>query len=133
VPLVARFLAEFWAEVDHAQPAGSSVDPLRIAQARIEEGLFRLWCDEAGRVVSLAGHAPIVAGAGRIGPVYTPKDARGKGYAGAATAAVCRVLLDDGAREVLLFTDLANPTSNALYQRLGFRPVSDRVRLELPD
>jgi len=32
-----------------------------------------------------------------------------------------------GPREVVLFTDLANPTSNALYQRLGFRPVSDRV------
>jgi hypothetical protein len=34
-----------------------------------------------------------------------------------------------GAREVVLFTDLANPTSNALYQRLGYRPVSDRLVL----
>ncbi|WP_034265867.1 GNAT family N-acetyltransferase [Actinospica robiniae] len=133
VPLVARFLEEFWAEVDYTQPPGSLVNPQRVAQARIEEGLFRVWCDGADRVVSLAGHAPIVAGAGRIGPVYTPKDARGQGYAGAATAAVCRALLDDGAEEVLLFTDLANPTSNALYQRLGFRPVGDRIRLELAD
>lgn len=133
VPLIARFLEDFWAEVGFTQPAGSLVDPQRVARARVEEGLFRVWCDEADRVVSLAGHAPIVAGAGRIGPVYTPPDERGKGYAGAATAAVCRILLDDGAAEVLLFTDLANSTSNALYQRLGFRSVSDRIRLDLTD
>jgi RimJ/RimL family protein N-acetyltransferase len=131
VPTIARFLEEFWAEVGYAPPTGSRVSPERIAEARVREGAFRLWCDDADRPVSLAGHAPIVAGAGRIGPVYTPEDSRGRGYAGAATAAVCRALLDDGAEEVLLFTDLANPTSNALYQRLGFRPVGDRIRLEL--
>lgn len=133
VPVIARFLEEFWIEVGHPRPAGGHLDPRRIAQARVEEGSFRLWCDDSGRPVSLAGHAPIVAGAGRIGPVYTPEEARGKGYAGAATAAVCRALNDGGAQEVLLFTDLANPTSNALYQRIGFRPVSDRIRLELAD
>lgn len=133
VPVIARFLEEFWIEVGHPRPAGGHLDPQRIARARVEEGSFRVWCDEEGGLVSLAGHAPIVAGAGRIGPVYTPKEARGRGYAGAATAAVCRVLLDGDAREILLFTDLANPTSNALYQRIGFRPVSDRIRLELAD
>jgi RimJ/RimL family protein N-acetyltransferase len=131
VPLVARYLEEFWTELEYTQPAGASLDPERVARARVDEGAFWLWCDEAGRPVSLAGHAPIVAGAGRIGPVYTPKSLRGRGYAGAATAAVSRALLDAGAAEVLLFTDLGNPTSNALYQRIGYRPVSDRLRLEL--
>jgi predicted GNAT family acetyltransferase len=43
------------------------------------------------------------------------------------TFAVSQAALDAGARDVVLFTDLANPTSNALYQRLGYRPVADRV------
>ncbi|MBR7836240.1 GNAT family N-acetyltransferase [Actinospica durhamensis] len=133
VPLVARFVEEFWTEVQDPPPAGVQAEPRRVARARIEEGAFWLWCDETDRPVSLAGHAPIVAGAGRIGPVYTPKDARGRGYAGAVTATVARVLREAGAQEVLLFTDLANPTSNALYQRIGFRPVSDRIRLELDE
>jgi RimJ/RimL family protein N-acetyltransferase len=133
VPLVARFLEEFWTELEHAQPAGAALDPRRVARARVDEGAFWLWCDAAGHAVSLAGHAPIVAGAGRVGPVYTPKAERGRGYAGAATAAVSRALLEAGAAQVLLFTDLANPTSNALYQRIGYRPVGDRLRLELAD
>jgi predicted GNAT family acetyltransferase len=63
----------------------------------------------------------------RVGPVYTPPELRGRGYAGAATAAASQAALDVGVREVVLYTDLANPTSNALYQRLGYRPVEDRV------
>ena len=68
-----------------------------------------------------------VTGMVRVGSVYTPPAVRGRGYAGAVTAAVSRAARDAGVREVVLFTDLANPTSNALYQRLGYRPVEDRV------
>ncbi len=64
-----------------------------------------------------------------FGPVYTPPGLRRRGYAGALTVAVSRAALDAGADEVVLFTDLANPTSNALYQRLGYRPVEDRIIL----
>jgi GNAT superfamily N-acetyltransferase len=85
-----------------------------------------LW-ETGGRAVSLAATTRMVAGMTRVGPVYTPPELRGRGYAGAATAAVSQAALDAGAAEVLLYTDLANPTSNALYQRLGYRPVEDRV------
>jgi len=54
---------------------------------------------------------------------------RRQGYGGAVTAAVSRAALVAGADHVVLFTDLANPTSNALHQRLGYRPVEDRVML----
>jgi predicted GNAT family acetyltransferase len=103
----------------------------RIAAARIAEGDFLLWFDAEGVPVSVAGFTPIVAGTARIGPVYTPPELRGRGYAGAVTAAAGQTLRDRGAAEVLLFTDLANPTSNALYQRIGYRAVTDRVRLDL--
>jgi predicted GNAT family acetyltransferase len=53
----------------------------------------------------------------------------GRGYAGGATVAVSQAALDAGATDVVLYTDLANPTSNALYQRLGYRPVEDRTVL----
>jgi predicted GNAT family acetyltransferase len=66
----------------------------------------------------------------RLGPVYTPPEHRGRGYGAAVTAAVSHAALDAGASYVVLFTDLANPTSNALYRRLGYQPVEDRVVLE---
>jgi predicted GNAT family acetyltransferase len=80
--------------------------------------------------VSLAGLLRLVAAQIRVGPVYTPPRWRGRGFGAAVTAAVSQAALDTGADHVLLFTDLANPTSNTLYQRLGYRPVTDRVVLE---
>ena len=61
----------------------------------------------------------------RIGPVYTPPAARGQGYASALTAAVSQHQLDQGRRYCFLFTDLANPTSNRIYQAIGYEPVTD--------
>ena len=86
-----------------------------------------LWHDPTGVVVSLAGRNPTLAGVARLGPVYTPPQHRRRGYGTAITAACTRDALRGGAHHVVLFTDLANPTSNALYQRLGYRPVSDRT------
>jgi predicted GNAT family acetyltransferase len=83
-----------------------------------------LW-ERENRSVSLAGRYRAVAGQARIGPVYTPPELRGRGFGGAATAAVTQAALDEGAEVVVLFTDPANPASNTLYQRLGYRPVSD--------
>ncbi|WP_323187335.1 GNAT family N-acetyltransferase [Streptomyces sp. NBC_00006] len=75
-------------------------------------------CLDGGPHPRIAGHRP-----GR--PVYTPPALRGRGYAAAVTAEVSRAARAEGAEEVLLFTDLSNPTSNALYQRLGYRPVRE--------
>jgi predicted GNAT family acetyltransferase len=77
----------------------------------------------------MAGAQRPAAGVVRVGPVYTPPEHRGRGYGAAVTAAVSQAALDAGAAGVVLFTDLANPTSNALYERLGYRPVEDRVVL----
>jgi predicted GNAT family acetyltransferase len=82
-----------------------------------------LW--EDGAAVSLAGYTGPTPHGMRIGPVYTPSEHRGKGYARALTAAVSQRLLDGGRQFVFLFTDLANPTSNYIYQAIGYRPVYD--------
>jgi predicted GNAT family acetyltransferase len=60
----------------------------------------------------------------RIGPVYTPPELRGRGYAAAVTSAATQVVLDAGA-DAVLYTDLTNPTSNRLYARLGYRLVGE--------
>lgn len=69
-------------------------------------------------------------GFARIGPVYTPPDRRGRGYAAGVTARAARAILDAGATPCL-FTDLANPTSNGVYQRIGFEPVLDTVTVRI--
>ncbi|MFC3583608.1 GNAT family N-acetyltransferase [Streptantibioticus rubrisoli] len=117
-------LVEWWTRF--AQVIGEP-QPYRADRAvddRLGYGGVSLW-EDGGRPVSLAGATRQVAGTVRIGPVFTPEPSRGRGYASQVTSLVRRRALDAGAREVLLFTDLANSTSNALYQRLGFRPVGD--------
>ncbi|MFE4333161.1 GNAT family N-acetyltransferase [Streptomyces sp. NPDC056831] len=98
----------------------------RQVDERTASGSLTLW-EADGVPVSMAGVSPRIAGTVRIAPVYTPAEHRGRGYAAAVTAQVSRAAREDGAREVLLFTDLANPTSNGVYQRIGYRAVSDRL------
>jgi hypothetical protein len=120
--LLVRWLAEFAAETDdvHDDSAAGIAD-------RLSYGGLTLW-EVDGRPVALAGHNRPAAGVVRVGPVFTPRDQRRRGYGGAATAAVSQAALETGAT-VVLFTDLGNPTSSALYPRLGYRPVGDRVVL----
>ncbi|MFE9443133.1 GNAT family N-acetyltransferase [Streptomyces sp. NPDC006602] len=118
---LVRWHDEFAAAVGEGA-AGNSGD---WADARIAYGGVTFWETPDGTPVSMAGVTPTVAGQVRVAPVYTPAHLRGRGYAGAVTAEVSRAARVAGADEVLLFTDLANPTSNALYQRIGYRPVAD--------
>ncbi|WP_189264346.1 GNAT family N-acetyltransferase [Streptomyces fuscichromogenes] len=95
------------------------------ADFRLSYGGVTLWETPDGTPVSMAGVTPAVGGQVRVAPVYTPPRLRGRGYAGAVTTEVGRAALAAGAAEVLLFADLANRTSNALYQRIGYREVVD--------
>jgi predicted GNAT family acetyltransferase len=63
----------------------------------------------------------------RISWVYTPPSRRRQGYASALVAAMSQKLLDEGRKFCFLYTDLANPTSNSIYQRLGYQPVGDSM------
>lgn len=87
-----------------------------------------LWQDE-GRPVSMAAYGNPTRNSMRIGGVYTPPEHRRRGYAGACTAAAAQAVLDSGKSFVTLFTDLSNPTSNHIYQALGFEPVCDAEML----
>jgi hypothetical protein len=93
---------------------------------RIRGGTVWFWTDRLDVPVCVVGVRPPAYGVSCIGPVYTPKEHRAHGYASAAVHGVSAGILAGGAR-ACLFTDQANPTSNALYQRLGFVAVEDQV------
>ncbi|MGW9188190.1 GNAT family N-acetyltransferase [Streptomyces rubiginosohelvolus] len=93
-----------------------------------ERGSLTLW-ESGGTPVALAGRTRMLAGTVRVTLVFTPPEFRGRGYGAAVTAESSRAALAEGAAEVLLFTDLANPTSNGVYLRIGYEPVADRVQL----
>jgi len=120
-----------WHDAFRAEALGAGPEDSRRAVTDLlsHDGLM-LWETGAGPV-AMAGLTRIVAGVARVTGVYTPPAHRRRGYAGGVTTAISRAALAAGARSVVLFTDLANPTSNALYQRLGYRPVQDRVLLRL--
>ncbi len=94
-----------------------------VVDARVRYGGLLLWEDE--EPASLIGLNHPVAGVVRVGPVYTPPALRGRGYASSAVAAASRRALAEGAARCMLFTDLANPTSNKIYAEVGYRRCGD--------
>jgi len=123
-----RALAVAWAVAFQREALGDD-DPrtaARMVDARLgggaDSGLY-VWDD--GQPVSLAGYSGPTPHGIRVGPVYTPPAHRGKGYASACVAALSQLLLDGGRAHCFLFTDLGNPTSNHIYQAIGYQPVCD--------
>jgi predicted GNAT family acetyltransferase len=92
--------------------------------ARVGGRAMWLW-EVDGRVASLSGVSGPTPHGIRVGPVYTPPDERGHGYASNLVAAQTQAQLEAGREFVFLFTDLANPTSNHVYQAIGYEPVAD--------
>ncbi|MGW4916560.1 GNAT family N-acetyltransferase [Streptomyces albidoflavus] len=91
--------------------------------AGLARGGIRLW-EDGGRPVAMAVATLPVAGSVRVTTVYTPPALRGRGYAGAVTADLS-ARVTAGGEQAVLFTDLANPTSNGLYRRLGYEPLAE--------
>jgi len=121
--LIADWVFDFMREAlgeDDRQGAEVSADRWLAGRGRT----LRLW-DDGGEAVSLCGIGGPTPHGIRVGPVYTPPDRRARGYASALVAAVSQAQLDAGRRFVFLFTDLANPTSNRIYQAIGYEPVRD--------
>jgi len=125
-----RALLEQWiAEFTHEALVGEEIDPPQWVDEQLTTppdmaGLF-VWVDGDGQPVTMVGHKGPTLHGMRIGPVYTPPDQRRRGYGSACTAAVTQYLLDSGRQMCFLFTNLANPTSNHIYQEIGYRPVID--------
>jgi predicted GNAT family acetyltransferase len=124
-PTESNIVAEWFAEFhDEAQPDAPVDDWTGMAQRRIEAGDVHLWRVQ-GVPVALAAVSGAPAGVARVGPVYTPPSCRRHGYGSSVTAAATAAALGLGAQHVVLYTDVANPTSNSIYQAIGYRPDHD--------
>ncbi|MFG2603178.1 GNAT family N-acetyltransferase [Streptomyces sp. NPDC048514] len=121
---VVRWCREFCVVVGE-QASVDLIDAGSWADSRFGDRHFTFWETPDGTPVSMAAATSIVGGMVRVDPVYTPAHLRSRGYAGAVTVEVNRAALAAGATDVVLFTDPANPTSNALYQRIGYVRLAD--------
>jgi uncharacterized protein len=125
LPTVARWTAAFIEETGLDNPS----DPDDVARERIRPGSLFVW--EDARPVSMAAWAGSTGSIVRVNYVYTPPEHRGRGYASACVASLTQRLLDEGFALCCLYTDLANPTSNKIYQAIGYRPVCDAAEYHL--
>jgi ribosomal protein S18 acetylase RimI-like enzyme len=120
--VVLRYLDGFYREAlpNHLDGLASRLEAL-ARRLEGEHGLHA-WVDD-GRVVSIASIGLPAAGGERIATVYTPPELRGRGYAGALVAALTEDAFARGRRFVVLETDVTNPASNSIYERLGYRRI----------
>jgi len=118
----------------HCSPhwSGPSLRYARANQAtarRLALESLHLWLDADKQPACLVGGGTIEPSGARIGPVCTPPRFRQRGFARVAVATLARDLIERGAREIYLFNDAENPTSNALYTRIGFEPIGTHLHL----
>ncbi|MEU5398016.1 GNAT family N-acetyltransferase [Streptomyces sp. NPDC005963] len=121
---VVRWCREFCVEVGETVSI-EAIDAGSWAHSRFGDRHFTFWETPDGTPTSMAAATSVIGGMVRVDPVYTPAHLRGQGYAGAVTVEASRAALAAGATEVVLFTDPGNPTSNALYQRIGYVHIGD--------
>lgn len=120
IPTIAAWIQAFALEALHDQ---HDLD-LSRAEQLVTQGNVFVWFRN-GLPVSMTMKNRPIAHSITITAVYTPPDHRRKGYAGALVAQLSQRLLDEGYQFINLFTDLDNPTSNKIYQEVGYRPVCD--------
>jgi GNAT superfamily N-acetyltransferase len=116
-----------WLEAFKRETA-AVVAPPAAMRRRIEAGLISIWDD--GKSVSMASTTTPTARTVRVGLVYTPPEYRGRGYAASCVAEVSQAALMAGASQCVLFTQLSNPQSNAIYRRLGYEPMVELLRYQ---
>jgi predicted GNAT family acetyltransferase len=123
LPLLIEWFGAFM--VDTLPPPANRASPDALAKATFAPDAFSLFWEVNATPVSVAAGRGPVSGMSRIAPVYTPPAQRGHGYASAITAAATQEALARGSDQVLIVTDLANPTTNHIYPAIGYEPVSD--------
>jgi GNAT superfamily N-acetyltransferase len=122
-PLLRVWTDEFVAE------AGVTAGPGDAIGWRIDAGSLFVW-EVDGTVVSMAAVTAPQGDVSRVQLVYTPPVHRKRGYASACVATLTALELAHQGRTCMLYADLANPTSNGIYQAIGYRRVGDAVGLE---
>jgi len=116
--VLVQSMQNFWKDIGEPQAEQQAAET--VERLMMDERLY-VWDDEGLRSIA-AWSGPTTHGV-RIGVVYTPPEFRDKGYASACVAALSQAMLNSGRNFCHLFTDLSNPVSNRVYQRIGYVPV----------
>jgi uncharacterized protein len=124
----------YWAEAFYA--AGSYGQTEMSIPQEADPYLYRIASkkiyilEDNGIPVSMAGYTREMQTAIGVAFVYTPPYERGKGYATSIVAQISQLALDKGFTKCVLYTDLANPISNSIYQKIGYIPICDSLQLK---
>jgi predicted GNAT family acetyltransferase len=118
-----EFLNAWYEEFTEEVHMPEHVEKRPIVEGYIREQRLFFWEDK--KPVAMAGYSGKTPHGVRVNMVYTPPPMRNRGYATSLVATLSRLLLDSGKQFCVLFTDLSNPVSNAIYQRIGYRVVCD--------
>jgi predicted GNAT family acetyltransferase len=104
--------------------APEQIDEKALMEGYLREKRIFTW-EEGGGTRAMAGYAGSTSNGVRINMVYTPQGLRKRGYASNLVAALSQRLLSSGKKFCVLYADLLNPTSNSIYQKMGYHPVCD--------
>ena len=96
-----------------------------MAERHLNAGTLYLWKSADGQLVSIAAKNRETRNGATISLVYTPPEHRRRGYAGRLVASLSQHLLNGGKTLCNLYTDLSNPTSNGVYQRIGYTQIAE--------
>ncbi len=114
--------------IEEVRLADDSVHAQRVFGRRLEQGAVRVWDDDG--IVALVGYGDGGTDVARIAPVFTPPEHRRRNYASALVGELSRELFEQGKRAVFLTTDVANPTSNSIYRKIGYVPAADHYHFD---
>jgi len=122
--IVSDWITQFAREAIH-EDKDETFGRERAHRGIRNQSLF-VW-EDSGKIVSMVSKTKPTENGITVSLVYTPQELRGKGYASSAVAALSQQLLDEGYKYCCLYTDLTNPTSNSIYQKIGYRPLADSM------
>jgi uncharacterized protein len=118
-------LVKEWSHAFHADTFGEGNNiPETDLSPGVDWGTVFFW-EMGGRPVSMAGKNRPTEHGTTVGGVYTPPEHRNRGYATSCVAELSRHILESGKDFCTLYTDLANPTSNSIYMKIGYKPIAD--------
>jgi predicted GNAT family acetyltransferase len=123
VELIFKWLDAFHEEAVLHDPKPSADLLYQRIRDSVLKGYYFIWEDQ-GSPVCLVGSNRETQSERWVAPVYTPPELRGRGYASSLVHRVSKKIVESGKR-CMLFTDLSNPTSNSIYQKVGYLPIAD--------
>jgi len=124
---IPYWIADFIASAGQDSDISADIETSRY---HVGSGKLYILEDDSGMAVSMAKIVRQIVSASNIGLVYTPPYLRGQGYASSVTAQISQLCLDAGQKSCALYTDLSNPTSNSIYQKIGYTPICDSLEIK---